>query len=88
VFSLLLGPLVTTLSNGVDIYRHNPYHGTKAVDYQLKLSPYLPFQSLVPIGGGNLTLHARDSKMLVLNYDVGGIKLAYSTAEVFTWYVV
>jgi len=32
-----------------------------------------------------LTLHGRDSKIAVTDYDLGGDKLLYSSAEIFTW---
>jgi beta-galactosidase len=35
--------------------------------------------------GGQLTLFGRDAKIHIVEYDVGNIKLVYSTAEVFTW---
>ncbi|KOS20896.1 putative beta-galactosidase A [Escovopsis weberi] len=35
--------------------------------------------------GGNLTLHGRDSKWHVTDYDVGDYILLYCTAEVYTW---
>jgi len=39
----------------------------------------------IPQLGGSLSLHGRDSKVFVTDYDVGGIHLLYSTAEIFTW---
>ena len=35
--------------------------------------------------GGSLLLQGRDSKIFVTDYDVGGINLVYSTADIFTW---
>jgi beta-galactosidase len=35
--------------------------------------------------GGRLSLNGRDSKFHVIDYDIGGINLIYSTAEIFTW---
>jgi hypothetical protein len=66
------------------VIRHEPYHTNKSVEYQLKL-PYLPFEDALPLGGFNITLKPRDSKMIPVNYQVGEFKLAYSTAEIFTW---
>jgi hypothetical protein len=37
------------------------------------------------LGSGTLSLHGRDSKWHVTDYDLGGTKLLYSTAEIFTW---
>jgi beta-galactosidase len=39
----------------------------------------------IPQLAGQLTLNGRDSKIHVTDYDVGGISLRYSTAEIFTW---
>lgn len=33
----------------------------------------------------SLTLNGRDSKVHVIDYDIGGTKLLYSSAEIFTW---
>jgi hypothetical protein len=39
----------------------------------------------VPQTGGSLSLHGRDSKIYVTDYDFSGVNLLYSTAEIFTW---
>ena len=39
----------------------------------------------IPQLGGMLSLNGRDSKIHVTDYDVGGINLVYSSAEVYTW---
>ncbi|KAH8203940.1 hypothetical protein TruAng_001882 [Truncatella angustata] len=39
----------------------------------------------VPQLDGSLSLNGRDSKIHVSDYDLGGTKLLYSTAEIFTW---
>ncbi|KAI0821239.1 glycoside hydrolase family 35 protein [Irpex lacteus] len=39
----------------------------------------------VPQFGGNATLNARESQIIVAQYPFGSHKLSYSTAEVFTW---
>lgn len=39
----------------------------------------------LPQLGGHLSINGRDSKIHVTDYDVGGINLLYSTAEIFTW---
>lgn len=38
----------------------------------------------IPQLGGTLTLNGRDSKIHVTDYDVGGINLIYSTADIYT----
>ncbi|KAJ0294625.1 hypothetical protein CBS470a_000533 [Colletotrichum nupharicola] len=39
----------------------------------------------IPMLGGELSLHGRDSKIHVTDYDVGGVHLVYSSGEIFTW---
>ncbi len=38
----------------------------------------------IPQLGGTLTLNGRDSKIHVTDYDVGGINLIYSSADIYT----
>lgn len=60
------------------------YESTASTNYTLKL-PTSAGNLSIPTLGGSLTLNGRDSKVHVTDYDVGGINLLYSTAEVFTW---
>ncbi|KAL4748029.1 hypothetical protein BDW72DRAFT_205968 [Aspergillus terricola var. indicus] len=39
----------------------------------------------IPQLGGTLVLNGRDAKIHSVDYDLNGIKLIYSTAEIFTW---
>lgn len=39
----------------------------------------------IPQLGGQLTLYGRDSKIHSTDYDVGGVNMIYSTADIFTW---
>ncbi|KAH8666832.1 beta-galactosidase [Xylariales sp. PMI_506] len=39
----------------------------------------------IPQLSGSLSLNGRDSKIHVTDYDLGGVNLLYSTAEIFTW---
>jgi hypothetical protein len=39
----------------------------------------------IPQLGGSLTLNGRDSKIHVTDYDVGGINLIYSSADIYTY---
>ncbi|KAF7912608.1 uncharacterized protein EAF01_001629 [Botrytis porri] len=39
----------------------------------------------IPQFGGSLVMNGRDSKIHVTDYDVGGINMIYSSAEVFSW---
>ena len=75
--------------NGTNFYvaRHAAYNSLASNSYKLT----------VPVSGANitipqltdfttsLTLNGRDSKIHVTNYDLGGIDLLYSSAEIFTW---
>jgi hypothetical protein len=64
--------------------RHNVYNSTETTSYSLKIATSAG-NLTVPRLGGKLTLYGRDSKVHVTDYNVGGTKLLYSTAEVFTW---
>ena len=66
------------------VLRHVAYENTASTKYTLKL-PTSAGTLAIPTLGGSLTLNGRDSKVHVTDYDVGGINLLYSTAEVFTW---
>ena len=69
------------------VARHAAYNSLASTSYRLT----------VPTSAGNitipqlrnystsLTLNGRDSKIHVTDYDVGGINLHYSSAEIFTW---
>lgn len=45
----------------------------------------MPVSLPSPQLSGSLTLSGRDSKVHVVDYDVAGTKILYSSAEVFTW---
>lgn len=66
------------------IVRHTEYTSTAVTQYKLKL-PTSAGELEIPQTGGSLTLNGRDSKVHVVDYDVAGKKILYSTAEVFTW---
>lgn len=66
------------------VVRHDVYNSTETTTYSLKISTSKG-NLTVPRLGGKLTLHGRDSKIHVTDYNVGGTILLYSTAEVFTW---
>ena len=74
--------------NGSDtnfyIVRHANYSNRAITSYKLKL-PTSAGHITVPQLSGELTLHGRDSKVHVSDYDVGGHNLLYSSAEIFTW---
>lgn len=66
------------------VVRHTDYTSNSSTNYTLKVSTSAGMLT-VPQLGGSLTLNGRDSKVHVTDYDVGGINLLYSTAEVLTW---
>lgn len=66
------------------VVRHANYSTQASVDYKLKV-PTSAGQLTIPQLGGSLTLSGRDSKIHVVDYDVAGTNILYSTAEVFTW---
>lgn len=66
------------------IVRHTDYTSTSWTSYKLKL-PTSRGNITVPQIAGSLRLTGRDSKVHVVDYDVGGTNVLYSTAEVFTW---
>jgi hypothetical protein len=66
------------------IVRHNSYAELTALTYSLTVSTSKGALT-IPQLGGSLILSARDSKWHVTDYDLGGINLLYSTAEIFTW---
>ncbi|KAJ6094034.1 hypothetical protein N7467_002879 [Penicillium canescens] len=66
------------------VVRHNDYSSQASVDYKLKVSTSAGSVT-IPQLGGSLTLSGRDSKIHVVDYDVAGTNILYSSAEVFTW---
>ncbi|OOG00557.1 glycoside hydrolase family 35 protein [Aspergillus carbonarius ITEM 5010] len=64
--------------------RHGELGANHTIQYTLQLSTSIGDIN-IPQLGGSLSLHRRDSKIHVVDYDVGGINLIYSTAEVFSW---
>lgn len=66
------------------IVRHSDYSSQGSTSYKLKV-PTSAGELTIPQLGGSLSLHGRDSKMHVVDYDVAGTNILYSTAEVFTW---
>lgn len=66
------------------IARQEDLNSNGTVEYTLNL-PTSRGMITVPQLGGKLRLHGRDSKVHVTDFDVGGTKVLYSTAEIFTW---
>ncbi|KAJ5975439.1 hypothetical protein N7481_009146 [Penicillium waksmanii] len=66
------------------VLRHADYTDTSTARYHVTL-PTSKGNITIPQLGGSLSLVGRDSKLHVTDYNVGGINLLYSTAEIFTW---
>ncbi|KAJ0419172.1 putative beta-galactosidase [Aspergillus carlsbadensis] len=79
--------VVTRLGNkptNLYIVRNSDVTSLDSLSYRLKV-PSSIGDLTIPSLGGRLSLHGRDSKIHVVDYNVGGINLIYSTAEIFTW---
>lgn len=81
------GAIATTALFGNEtnffVIRHAAYNTYDTTDYHITL-PTSKGNLTIPQLGGSLSLHGRDSKVFVTDYDVGGVSMLYSTAEVFT----
>ncbi|KAB8229654.1 glycoside hydrolase family 35 protein [Aspergillus alliaceus] len=66
------------------IVRHRDLTSSSSTPYNLKVKTSVGKLTL-PQMGGLLSLNGRDSKFHVTDYDVGGMRLIYSTAEIFSW---
>ena len=83
VDSLAATRLSTNLTNFF-IVRHEDLASENKTSYKLHIATSRGNLS-IPQLGGHLSLNGRDSKIHVTDYDIGGINLIYSTAEVLTW---
>ena len=80
--------LITTLSNNVTrfiVARQADYASLATNQYKLVVPTSRGILTIPQIGNSSLSIIGRDSKIHVVDYDVGGRTLLYSTAEVFTW---
>ncbi|KAL9034838.1 MAG: hypothetical protein Q9214_006861, partial [Letrouitia sp. 1 TL-2023] len=68
------------------VVRHAAYNSRVSTDYRLTV-PTSQGNVSIPQLSPTLTLNGRDSKIHVTDYNLGGLTLLYSTAEVFTWYI-
>lgn len=66
------------------VVRHADFTSTANTTYRLSVSTSAG-KVTIPQLGAVLALNGRDSKIHVTDYDVGGINLVYSSAEVYTW---
>ncbi|KAJ5819519.1 Glycoside hydrolase family 35 [Penicillium riverlandense] len=85
--ALTVTPLIG--SNGSDtsffVIRHTDYSSESSDQYKLKLPTSAGQLTIPQLGDSSLSLNGRDSKIHVVDYDVAGTNIIYSTAEVFTW---
>jgi hypothetical protein len=68
------------------VVRHADFTSMSTTNYRLNVFCSLGNVS-IPQLAGQLTLNGRDSKIHVTDYDIGGIALRYSTADILTWAV-
>lgn len=66
------------------VIRHANFTSLENTEYTITV-PTSQGNVTIPQLGGTLSLHGRDSKFHVTDYDLDGIKLIYSSAEIFTW---
>ncbi|KAI0971732.1 glycoside hydrolase family 35 protein [Xylaria arbuscula] len=66
------------------VVRHSPYESLESTPYTFSVSTSAG-NVTIPQLGGTLTLNGRDSKIHVTDYDVGGINLVYSSADIYTY---
>ncbi|CRG86364.1 hypothetical protein PISL3812_03370 [Talaromyces islandicus] len=65
------------------VVRHGNFTSLKDTPYKLTVSTTLG-NVTIPQIRGSLKLNGRDSKIHVTDYDIGGVTLLYSSAEIFT----
>ncbi|KAI1324310.1 glycoside hydrolase family 35 protein [Xylariaceae sp. FL0255] len=78
-------PLLGNSTNATSFFivRHTDYTSTDSTSYTVTL-PTSQGKLTIPHINGTLTLIGRDSKMMATDYDVDGVNLLYSTADIFT----
>lgn len=83
---LVTTELAPTTQSGGSFYivRHSDWTSQATVNYSLRVTAN-GRNLTIPQLDGSLSLIGRDSKIHVVDYDVGGISLHYSSAEIFTW---
>lgn len=65
------------------VTRHSDYTSLDSTPYRFSVSTSIG-NVTIPQLGGSLALNGRDSKIHVTDYDVGGLNLIYSSADVYT----
>ncbi|QMW42944.1 hypothetical protein AFCA_007162 [Aspergillus flavus] len=81
---LAVTPLMGDSPGSFFVVRHTDYSSQESTSYKLKL-PTSAGNLTIPQLEGTLSLNGRDSKIHVVDYNVSGTNIIYSTAEVFTW---
>lgn len=66
------------------VIRHAAFNSLEDTEYSITL-PTSQGNISIPQMGRKLSLNGRDSKFHVTDYDIGGVNVLYSTAEIFTW---
>ncbi|KAJ5242615.1 uncharacterized protein N7469_000942 [Penicillium citrinum] len=66
------------------LIRHANFSSISSTEYKLQLFMSIGNISISQLDG-HLTLNGQDSKLHVTDYDLGGINLIYSTADILTW---
>lgn len=72
--------------NGTNFYvvRQANWTSTRHLSYTMTLNTSQG-AIVLPQLGGKLSLLGRDAKIMVTDYDAGGVRLVYSTADILTW---
>jgi len=77
------------MGNPTNFYaaRHSAYNSLMSTPYRLTLRTSSGNVTIPQLNdfATSLTLNGRDTKIHVSDYDLGGINLIYSSAEIFTW---
>lgn len=76
-------------NSGGDLYivRHAAYNSIASTKYKFTIPSSAGNITIPQLNqlSDHLTMDGRDSKVHVVDYDLGGTKLLYSSAEIFTW---
>jgi len=68
------------------VIRHSAYESLATTKYSVTLPTAAGNVTIPQLNSATqLSLHGRDSKIFVTDYDLDGVTLLYSTAEIFTW---
>ncbi|KAG4032424.1 hypothetical protein MFRU_007g03270 [Monilinia fructicola] len=89
--AIAVTPLHGAVNNGTNgtgtnfyVVRHADFTSTSRTPYKLTLTTSHG-NITVPQIDGSLVMNGRDSKIHVTDYDIGGINVVYSSAEIFSW---